>query len=198
MGDHISGTEPEEILEPAKRSGGSRRSERAGRAGGIGRRRPDDRSPSRRQVVTIAASSLAVLSIAVGVGAFALYDRLESNIRTVDIGQSPGSSGGDGQPMNLNPNVDFFSASAYYTMGIPLDLFTPIFAIARTSGWTAHVLEQLADNRLIRPQSVYTGPVGLKVVPIEPRNRKQTIAVSTMPKKSVSRSSSTFSRTNSE
>jgi len=48
-------------------------------------------------------------------------------------------------------------------------LFTPIFAIARTSGWTAHVLEQLADNRLIRPQSIYTGQVGLKVVPIEQR-----------------------------
>jgi citrate synthase len=48
-------------------------------------------------------------------------------------------------------------------------LFTPIFAIARTSGWTAHVLEQLSDNRLIRPQSLYTGPTGLKVVPIDQR-----------------------------
>jgi len=67
---------------------------------------------------------------------------------------------------HLHANVDFYSATVYYTLGIPTDLFTPIFAIARTSGWTAHVLEQLADNRLIRPQSVYTGPVGLKVVPI--------------------------------
>ncbi|MSU35267.1 MAG: citrate synthase [Pedosphaera sp.] len=67
---------------------------------------------------------------------------------------------------NLHANVDFYSATVYYSLGIPTDLFTPIFAIARTSGWTAHVLEQLADNRLIRPQSVYTGPVGLKVVPI--------------------------------
>jgi len=57
----------------------------------------------------------------------------------------------------------------YYSLGIPTDLFTPVFAIARTSGWTAHVLEQLADNRLIRPQSVYTGPTGLKVTPIEQR-----------------------------
>ncbi|MFM7102487.1 MAG: citrate/2-methylcitrate synthase, partial [Verrucomicrobiota bacterium] len=57
----------------------------------------------------------------------------------------------------------------YYSLGIPTDLFTPIFAIARTSGWTAHVLEQLSDNRLIRPQSVYTGPVGLQVVPIDQR-----------------------------
>ena len=51
----------------------------------------------------------------------------------------------------LNPNVDFYSASTYYTLGIPIDLFTPIFAVSRVSGWTAHVLEQLANNRLIRP-----------------------------------------------
>jgi len=69
----------------------------------------------------------------------------------------------------LHANVDFYSATVYYSLGIPTDLFTPIFAIARTSGWTAHVLEQLADNRLIRPQSVYTGQVGLTVVPIEQR-----------------------------
>jgi len=70
---------------------------------------------------------------------------------------------------HLNANVDFYSATVYYSLGIPTDLFTPIFAIARTGGWTAHVIEQLADNRLIRPQSVYTGPVGLKVVPIDQR-----------------------------
>ncbi len=69
----------------------------------------------------------------------------------------------------LNANVDFYSATVYYSLGIPTDLFTPIFAIARTSGWTAHVLEQLADNRLIRPQSEYTGPLGLKVVPLAER-----------------------------
>jgi len=70
---------------------------------------------------------------------------------------------------NLHANVDFYSATVYYSLGIPTDLFTPIFAIARTAGWTAHVLEQLADNRLIRPQSVYTGPSGLKVLPIDQR-----------------------------
>ena len=70
---------------------------------------------------------------------------------------------------NLNANVDFYSATVYFSLGIPTDLFTPIFAISRTSGWTAHVLEQLADNRLIRPQSLYTGPVGLKLVPLEQR-----------------------------
>jgi citrate synthase len=69
----------------------------------------------------------------------------------------------------LNANVDFYSATVYYSMGIPTDLFTPLFAIARTTGWTAHVLEQLADNRLIRPQSDYTGPVGLQVTPLESR-----------------------------
>jgi citrate synthase len=70
----------------------------------------------------------------------------------------------------LNPNVDFFSASAYYTMGIPIDLFTPIFAIARVSGWSAHVMEQHANNRIIRPQDDYTGPFDLKVTPIERRS----------------------------
>jgi citrate synthase len=70
----------------------------------------------------------------------------------------------------LNANVDFYSATVYYSLGIPTDLFTPIFAIARMSGWTAHVLEQLADNRLFRPLSEYVGPpVGRKVVPIEQR-----------------------------
>ena len=74
-----------------------------------------------------------------------------------------------GEPMNLNPNVDFFSASAYYTMGIPIDLFTPIFAVARVTGWTAHVMEQHRNNRIIRPTDDYVGPFGLKVVPIEQR-----------------------------
>jgi citrate synthase len=70
----------------------------------------------------------------------------------------------------LNANVDFYSATVYYSLGIPTDMFTPIFAIARTSGWTAHILEQLADNRLYRPLSEYVGPpVGKKVVPIDER-----------------------------
>ena len=71
---------------------------------------------------------------------------------------------------NLNPNVDFFSASTYYTMGIPLDLFTPIFAVARVVGWTAHIMEQHINNRIIRPTDDYTGPFGLKVVPIDQRD----------------------------
>jgi len=70
---------------------------------------------------------------------------------------------------SLHANVDFYSATVYYSLGIPTDLFTPVFAIARTAGWTAHILEQLADNRLIRPQSLYVGPVGLKVRPLDER-----------------------------
>ena len=58
----------------------------------------------------------------------------------------------------LNANVDFYSASTYYTLGIPIELFTPVFAASRTSGWTAHVLEQYAHNRLIRPRTEYIGP----------------------------------------
>ena len=58
----------------------------------------------------------------------------------------------------LYPNVDFYSASTYYTLGIPVDLYTPIFAVSRVSGWTAHCLEQYANNRLIRPRTDYIGP----------------------------------------
>ncbi|HEY3602273.1 MAG TPA: citrate synthase [Chthoniobacterales bacterium] len=71
---------------------------------------------------------------------------------------------------NLNANVDFYSATVYYSLGIPTDLFTPVFAIARCSGWCAHVLEQLEDNRLYRPLSEYVGePPGKKVLPIDER-----------------------------
>jgi len=70
----------------------------------------------------------------------------------------------------LNANVDFYSASTYYSLGIPIDLFTPIFAVSRMSGWTAHVLEQYRNNRLIRPRADYKGkPVGQLWVPIEVR-----------------------------
>jgi citrate synthase len=58
----------------------------------------------------------------------------------------------------LNANVDFYSASTYHTLGIDVDLFTLIFAVSRVSGWAAHVMEQLDDNRLIRPRAEYLGP----------------------------------------
>jgi len=71
---------------------------------------------------------------------------------------------------NLNANVDFYSASTYYSLGIPVDLFTPIFAVSRMSGWTAHILEQYANNRLSRPRAEYLGPaVGQKWIPIVER-----------------------------
>jgi citrate synthase len=70
----------------------------------------------------------------------------------------------------LNPNVDFYSASTYHVLGIPIDLFTPIFAVSRVSGWTAHVLEQYANNRLIRPRADYVGPeYPQRYTPIENR-----------------------------
>jgi len=69
----------------------------------------------------------------------------------------------------LLPNVDAYSASTYYMMGIPLDLYTPIFAISRISGWTAHILEQYAENKLIRPRAEYVGPRNVPYVPIDQR-----------------------------
>jgi len=69
----------------------------------------------------------------------------------------------------LYPNVDFYAASVYYCLGIPVDLFTPVFAASRVSGWTAHIREQYADNRLIRPESAYVGPPHRSYVPIDQR-----------------------------
>jgi len=74
------------------------------------------------------------------------------------------------QEKKLNANVDFYSASTYHTLGIDVDLFTPVFAVSRISGWTAHVIEQLDDNRLIRPRADYLGPqYPQKYVPLESR-----------------------------
>ncbi len=69
----------------------------------------------------------------------------------------------------LYPNVDFYSASTYYMMGIPLDLYTPIFAVSRIAGWTGHVLEQYADNKLIRPRAEYTGARDARYIPMAER-----------------------------
>jgi citrate synthase len=69
----------------------------------------------------------------------------------------------------IDPNVDFFSASTYHALGIPTDLFTPIFAISRVSGWSTHVEAQYRHNRLIRPRAKYVGPRDLTYVPIEKR-----------------------------
>jgi citrate synthase len=69
----------------------------------------------------------------------------------------------------LYPNVDFFSASIYYMLGIAIDLYTPIFALSRTAGWSAHLKEQWAHNRLIRPKAAYVGPQGKRTLPIGQR-----------------------------
>ncbi|MEK6985383.1 MAG: citrate/2-methylcitrate synthase [Candidatus Thermoplasmatota archaeon] len=74
------------------------------------------------------------------------------------------------QQKDIDANVDFFSASSYYVMGIPLDLYTPIFAISRVAGWSAHILEQHGDNRLIRPLSEFTGTLGKKWVALGKRS----------------------------
>ena len=69
----------------------------------------------------------------------------------------------------INPNVDFYCATVYYALGIPIDLYTPLFAMGRMGGWTAHVMEQHADNRLIRPRAEYVGEMDLRWVPMDQR-----------------------------
>ncbi|MEX2601220.1 MAG: citrate/2-methylcitrate synthase, partial [Balneolaceae bacterium] len=70
---------------------------------------------------------------------------------------------------NIDPNVDFFSATVYYSIGISPDLYTCIFSMSRVSGWTAHYLEQDANNRLVRPRALYTGEKNLEWTPAENR-----------------------------
>ena len=112
------------------------------------------------QVLDPRAIHLKKLSAELGksTGQIDLYEKSASVERTVN------------ELKQLNANVDFYSASCYYSLGIPVDLFTPIFAVSRMSGWTAHILEQYRNNRLIRPRADYTGlPDGQPWIPIEQR-----------------------------
>src|SRR5690606_10981377 len=74
----------------------------------------------------------------------------------------------------IYPNVDFPAAYAYYALGIPIDLYTPIFVVARVSGWSAHVLEQLSDNRLIAPAVLYEGPPSVEFVLLDQRYARRS------------------------
>jgi citrate synthase len=78
-----------------------------------------------------------------------------------------------GKSKGIYPNVDFYSGIVYKALGIPSEMFTPTFAVARCSGWTARVVEYLATNRIFRPRAIYTGDLDREYIPIEERRKQQ-------------------------
>ncbi len=77
---------------------------------------------------------------------------------------------------HIFPNLDFYAASAYHQCGVPTDFFTPIFVIARTAGWAAHIIEQRGKNKLFRPNAIYTGPEKREFVGIKERKEQPIVA----------------------